>query len=265
MYCNGDSYSDETYQPDLLGRTYIHEIGRQLQGFTVSKARSGSNNRRILRVALHDLMQHRLQNPQQPTVAILGLSFESRDEIWLDAVKDLPEPEESNFFRYQMAHDVDWYEQLRRGEFLEHNRNRLQTQQLKELGHDISHFFDRYREGRVFFYSPYQERINLLMLLYLLTEWCRTKEINLLVFSSVRMQALDQEYLKDFFHDAIDDRYVMDLEKFSICDWCREQGFTPYPGEPIDIAHYGADAHQAFGVYLLDQLRKRNLLQGIAQ
>lgn len=227
----------------------------------MNKAKSGSCNKRIMRVALHDLIQQKTLNPKQPILALLGLTYELRDEIWLDDHRDLPDAEESHFFRFQIALDVSWRKQLIEGVFCKSN---LSTKLANSLGPQRS-FLKKYQEGRAFFYSPCQERINLYMQLFLMIEWCKQHDVNVLVFCGAPMfEPLEQEYLKDFFGSEIDSRHVLDLEKFSMYDWCRSQGFMPYEDDPnIGHKHYKSDAHRAFADFLMSELKERDLLKGI--
>lgn len=262
VYCNGDSYSDQHYRDDLDGKTYAHFIAQRLYGFAMNKAKSGSCNQRILRVALHDLIQQKQLNPQQPTLVLLGLTYELRGELWIDNDRDFDEPEESNFCRHQIAFDIAWHQDLLDGIFADKNLNQGLARRLGAG----KKFLKSYQEGRAFFYSPYQERIAGLMQIYLMIEWCKQHDINVLIFSAAPpFETLQTEYLKDFFSAAIDSRYVLDLETFSMCHWCRAQGFVPYEKDThINNGHYGPDAHEAFADFLLSELKQRNLLKGIS-
>lgn len=261
VYCNGDSYSDPDYRPDLNSQTYAHVIAERIGGFAMNKARSGSCNKRIMRVALHDLIQQKTLNPKQPIVALLGLTYELRDEIWIDNHRDFDHAEESNFFRFQVALDISWRQQLLNNIF---SRSNLITRIADILGSHRS-FLEKYQQGRAFFYSPYQERISLYMQLYFMIEWCKQHDINVLMFCAApSFEPLEQEYLKDFFGSNLDKRHFLDFEKFSMCEWCRSQGFVPYENDrDIDNGHYGPDAHKAFGDFLISELQERNLLKGI--
>jgi hypothetical protein len=260
VYCNGDSYSDPDYQPDLNGQTYAHVIAELTGGFAMNKARSGSSNKRIMRVTLHDLLQQKTLNPKQPVVALLGLTYELRDEIWIDDRRDLHEAEESHFFRFQIALDVAWRKQLLEGIFYKSN---LSTK-LANISASHRSFLKKYQEGRAFFYSPYQERISLYMQLYFMIEWCKQHDINILVFCAApSFEPLEQEYLKDFFGSNLDKRHFLDFEKFSMCEWCRSRGFVPYENNrDIPNGHYRPDAHRAFADYLMSELQQRDLLKG---
>ena len=261
VYCNGDSYSDQHYRHDLVGKTYAHFLAQRLHGFAMNKAKTGSCNQRILRVSLHDLIQQKQLNSEQPVVALLGLTYELRSELWIDSDRDFDQPEESHFFRHQIAFDIAWHRDLLDGIFADKNLNQRLARRLGPG----KKFLKSYQEGRAFFYSPYQERITELMQIYLMIEWCKQHDINLLIFSAAPpFDTLQTEYLKDFFLSTIESRHVLDLETFSMCHWCRSQGFRPYESDTnIDNGHYGPDAHEAFASFLFEELEQRDLLKGI--
>ena len=152
IYCNGDSYSNDRYSPSLLNGTYANVVAESCQGFVINKSINGSCNRRIIRTTLHDLILQRQQNPMQKIIALIGLSFELRSEIWVDEIKKPIAPEESNFVTHIFTKQINWRDNLLNGiEIQTPNREQLNEKFLKE-----------YSNGRAFFYSSYAERINLL-------------------------------------------------------------------------------------------------------
>ena len=242
IYCNGDSYSDLRYHPLLHDHTYAHVIANHLNGFLIHKAISGSNNRRIIRTTLHDMLQQRQTNPSQQIIALIGLSFEVRSEIWIDDFAP-KEPEESNFQTHVFSNHIDWRKNLLAG---------------RDIGSPNLHkldpkYFDKYSQGRAYFFSPYAERINLLTDLIMLKHTLDALDVDFLVFQSPRAEKLQEEYLLDFFKQQIrDDERFFDLEEFGFCDWSLSQGFAPmdYHDRP-SIGHYGPDAHRAFAEHIL--------------
>lgn len=253
IYCNGDSYSDENYDPSLVGHTYAHEVGRYCHGFTINRAIKGSCNRRIVRTTVHDILQQRQLNPDQKIIALIGLSFEIRSEIWIDELDNDRDPAESNLRTHAFSRQITWRENLLGGRDIEtDNEYRLNEKFLK-----------KFSEGRAFFYSPYQERINLLTDMLMLGALFDQLGVDFLVFQSPRAEKLESDYLLDFLKAQIaQDPRFMDFETFGFVDWCCQQGFTPIdmldqPG----IAHYGPDAHRAFALeFLIPKLKHLNIL-----
>ena len=97
IYCNGDSYSNENYRPILNGKVYANSVAEHYRGFVINKAISGCSNRRIIRTSVHDLIQQRQLNPTQEIIALIGLTFDLRSEIWIQGVENKFGPEESDF------------------------------------------------------------------------------------------------------------------------------------------------------------------------
>jgi hypothetical protein len=246
IYCNGDSYSDENYKfPLMIKKTFGHVIGDITNGFVISKSRSGSCNRRILRTSLHDLIEQRKSNPEQKIISLINLSFELRDEIWIDKKTDDYPPEESNFRTHQFSHDLFWRKKL------------LASQMPIDISSKIKldnfgiKFLKKWSEGRAYFYSPYAERCNLLMDLVLFTNFLDSMSVNYLIFQGPREEHLESEHLIDFFKQQIPSDRVFDLETFGFCDWCDKQGFSTLDNEPRSIGHYGPDAHKSFAENIL--------------
>lgn len=253
IYCNGDSYSDENYHPSLGGNTYAHEVGRYCHGFTTNRAITGSCNRRIVRTTVHDILQQRQLNPEQKIIALIGLTFELRSEIWVDNLDNDRDPAESNLRTHSFSQQRSWRENLLGDRDIEtDNEYKLDKK-----------FFKKFSEGRAFFYSPYQERINLSADMIMLRALFDQLDVDFLIFQSPRAEKLESDYLLDFFKAQIaqDPRFV-DFETFAFVNWCRQQGFTPIdmldqPG----IAHYGPDAHRAFALeFLIPKLKQLNIL-----
>jgi hypothetical protein len=243
IYCNGDSYSDETYHPALTGKTYADWVAKTCNGFVINKAISGSCNRRIIRTSVHDLLHQRQLNPTQKIIALIGLSFELRSEIWNDNVKNVNRPEESNFVKHQFSKQTDWRENLLQG-------NDIEPQNHSKLD---DRFFRMWSEARAYFYSPYAERINLLTDLIMFRSLLTEINVQFIIFQSPKAEPLQSDYLLDFLKSQIvDDARFIDFEQFGFCNWCYEQKFIPfdYKDRPT-IAHYGPDAHCAFAEQLL--------------
>jgi hypothetical protein len=245
IYCNGDSYTDETYHPTLRGNTYVNFVANELNGFAINAAISGSCNRRIIRTTLHDVITQRHLNPTQKIIALIGLSFELRSEIWIDDIENTRSAEESNFRTHTFSKQLNWRENL----LADHSVDSLNPHKQNEK------FFKKFSEGRAFFFSPYAERINLLADLVMLRSLFESLNIEFLVFQSPRAEKLESDYLLDFFKKQIfDDERFIDFETFGFADWCHKQNFTTI--DPIDmfppaIAHYGPDAHEAFAKQII--------------
>jgi hypothetical protein len=243
IYCNGDSYSDENYHSTLLGKVYANVVAEYCNGFVINKSISGSCNRRIIRTTIHDIIQQRKLNPTQQIIVLLGLTFESRSELWFDQINQNNLPEESNFITHSFSMQSEWRENLLSSiDIKTPNRYNLNEKFLK-----------KFSDGRAFFFSPYAERINLLTDLVMLQALFNKLNIDFLIFQSPKIETLESDYLLDFLKQQIgDDERFINFEIFSFNEWSRAQQFTPldfldYP----EIGHYGSDAHKAFAEQIL--------------
>ena len=249
IYCNGCSYSDDHYEsPLMLNKTYSHVVGAHLNGFVINHSKSGSCNRRIVRTSAHDLILLRRQNPEQKIVALIQMTFDLRDEIWIDNQNSNIGCEvESNFQSNQFVTENDWKKKLLSGKSIVSKNPKLDPISLR--------FAEKWNQGRAFFYSPYAQRINLLLDVFFLKNLMNFYDIEYIVFQGPVLEKLEQEYLVDFFKDELaSDNKIFDFEKFGFCQWCDENHFVPL-GEKEqfarDIGHYGPDAHAAFANHCL--------------
>lgn len=230
VYVNGCSYSDQYYRPQMLDNTYAEHYGRMVNGYVINRARSGSCNRRIIRTTAHDIIEQRKLNPSQHIIALIQLTFEIRNELWIDHTQPL-EPVESHFQTHQFSMLTNWRDRLLKNESISNDQG----------------FLKKWSEGRAFFYNAYAERINLLLDVLMLTKLFESFDIEYLIFQGPIAEKLEDEYLKDFFLAQLNNSRIVDFETFGLCTWFDQQGFTPLdPNEPRDIGHYGPDAHLAF-------------------
>lgn len=243
FYCNGCSYSDENYRPEMKEHVYINQVQRYVgKGFVLNKAIYGSNNKRILRTSLHDLYHQRQINKSQKIIALIQLTFELRGEIWYPKLqkRDWWSPEESEFITHQFSGRSDWKERLLNFLDIGESDNFVNSDTDQK-------FLNDYSKGRAFFYSPYQERINLVSELTMFANTLEKLNIEFLIFQGPKAEKLENEYLLDFFKSLLPTDNIFDLEEFGFCDWCADQNFlTLDKSELTEIGHYGPDAHKAF-------------------
>ena len=253
IYCNGDSYVAPNYHSTLKNTVWPDFVAKTCNGFVLNKAINGSSNRRIIRTTVHDIIQQRQLNPTQQIIALIGLSFELRSEIWVDNPMDTRPPEETNFRTHTFSGQPNWLENLLGNHDIdtpnEHNLPRK--------------FLDKYSQGRAFFYSPYAERINLLTDLIMLRSLLDSLQVDFLIFQHPVAETLESDYLLDFLKEQISsDSRFFDFEKFGFPGWCHKQGFVPLDSlDSPEIGHYGPDAHRAFAEQILvPKLKELNIL-----
>jgi hypothetical protein len=266
IYCNGDSYADEDFDPCMHGNTFADYLGSALGGFVINNATLGSCNRRIIRSACHDLLLQRELNPTQKIIALIEFGFEIRDEIWIGDLEQDRDPQESHFRTHQFSAELQWRQHLLEDRLIvKGEEDSTVDQVMLRSGNDRypvnKKFLRRWSEGRAYFYSPYAERINFLMDILLFKKLLEQNNIQYLMFQGSIAEKLDKEYLLDFFRTHVQDQRIFDLETFSFCGWCHKHGYQPFPGEPYEAGHYGPDAHKAFAEqFLLPALIETNQL-----
>jgi hypothetical protein len=253
IYCNGDSYSDHHYHSTLLNNTYAHVVAQHCKGFAINSAISGSCNRRIIRTTLHDMILQRKLNPTQKIIALIGLSFEIRSELWVDNIESDRPAEESNFRTHAFSKQLNWRENLLAGKTM----NTPPTDKIKNKFHDY------FSKGRAYFYSPYAERINLMTDLVMLTTTLKSLNVQFLIFQAVNAEKLESEYLLDFLKTQLmSEPGILDLETFGFSNWCNDQKITPLDCNPRpDIGHAGPEGHRAFAEqFLIPKLKELSIL-----
>jgi hypothetical protein len=198
------------------------------------------------------LILQRQLNPLQKIIALISLSFELRSEIWIDSLSG-KQPSESNFVTHTFSSQQNWRENLL-------NNNDIETPNKYKLD---TKFYEKFSQGRAYFFSPYAERINLLADLIMLKSTLDSMNIDFLIFQGPAAEKLESDYLLDFFKQQIAmDQRIFDLETFGFCNWSHEQKFTPldFLDRP-KIGHYGSDAHCSFATtVLLPKLKELSIL-----
>lgn len=239
IYCNGDSHSDPNfYYPAMVGHTYADYVGAHCNGFVINKSKSGSCNRRIIRTAVHDLMVQRQANPGQPIMALIAFAQEHQDEFWVDG-RTPNDPPESNFVGHSLITSLDHAQIFQDDEVV----LRFDDQESR-IARDLVQDWSRGNSG---LYNAYARRIDFLHDLLMLTGLLERLQVQAVCFQITPRERLVSEYLIDFYKSNINSATVFDLETFGFATWCSQQGFEPLlDHESPDLAHYGADAHQAF-------------------
>jgi len=240
IYCNGSSYSSETYNPANNGTIYANYIAQSLNGFVLNKSRNGNSNKNILRTSVHDIIHQRKINPDQKIIAIIGFTYELRSDIWREDIKP-DSPEQSHFRCHSFTELLDWRERLL------NNLRIFERRHIPDAEDPLfEKFYVKYTEGKAYFFSPYAERINLYCDLLMFTALCQKYDINYLIFSGSHNEKLEQEYLADFFREELyKDERIFNLEEFGFVKWCQENNF---PDLDIDTprGHFGPQAHETF-------------------
>lgn len=245
----GSQLSTKWYSQNL--KTPVEEIklfpelvADHFDGFCINNAVPGSANSRYIRRATHDCLQQRKLNPTQRIIVLLELTFDLRREFWDESI--IPtDPVESNFQSIQLTSDLNWREKL-----LDHKKSRFIDKFQSKTG-----WIRKWKEGQLFFYSPYAENINLLQQIITLTALFREQKIDYIIYRGNPVEDFKKEYLLDFFVEYLSqDPCVIDLFNFSFTKWAVESGLGTVEGNNSYNNHPSLVAHSEFADLLIKKL-----------
>lgn len=248
IYCNGDSYSNDSLYESLQGRVYANFVARHTDAFVINRSRPGSCNRRIIRATVYDMIHQRQLNPDSKITALIQLTHEVRSEMWWPHKRNTI-PEEADFITHQFTEREDWHQRL---------LNNLSLETLNDMYDLPQKWFDKYSQGRAFFYNPYAERINLFCDLVMMRALFESLNIEFVIFWGPELERLEPSYLLDFFQNQFaDEKRLIRGEELAFIPWCCRQNFVPldYLDRPW-LGHYGSDAHLAWAEQILVPLMK---------
>jgi hypothetical protein len=255
VYCNGDSYSNNNYHESLLRSTYDFTVAKEFNGFNINNSISGSCNRRIIRTSVADLTEQRKINPSQRIIALIGLTFDLRDEFWNDDFlrksayqeNDSSSVYESDFLSFQFSGMGDWFERIRQGKIIKPLPTNIGKNFTKK-------FFNVLNNARAFFFSPYADKIDLYCDLVMFKALMDSMDIEFLVFNAPPTMPLESEATLDHFSQQIEDdeRFIGFSTNFSFCEYLSSNNFVPLdsPDNPV-IGHYGSEGHSYFAKNVL--------------
>lgn len=184
FYFNGDSYSAS--QPDGC---WVDSFTKNLNVNHLNEAQAGASNSRIFRSCIETLIK--IKNEYKNPIAIIGLSFVSRDEIWDPTLNQLVTLD-------KLLNDNKISEELK-----------LKLHFL-DINHQMVHFYT-----------------NLYMFVNLLEKW----EINYFIFSAADNSdfgTLNWDHLKQFhIYKAITNNpKIYQLHNFFVKKWAQENNIA---------------------------------------
>jgi hypothetical protein len=233
IYVNGDSYTEMSD-----GKRYSEFLANRFDCKFMDAAISGSSNSRILRTSLRDLIS--LQKQHDEIVAVIGLSFTIRTELWDPNIINNRFEKDGEFVSIQPTINKDWF---------------------KNKKSNVNSLYKSYADEFLRWFNPEAETVNLLKEILLLTTWCKYNKIKYVIFSAVLQEPVDleSEFIKSFYDNVAQDKNVLDIFKFSFTEWCLEKGHIPIDqytqeihGKKYNIGHHGEKAHQDFANFLFE-------------
>lgn len=220
IYVNGDSYSavDNEFQ------VYSQLLGKKVNLPSINDAVVGSSNDRIIRTTL----EHVLSLENQKPLVIIGFSFVTREEIWLDnilpyqkRIKDYPR---SQFITssWLKSEDVD---DLTKHIIIDQNINK-----------QVIHFYTK---------------------LYMLASTLKNLGIPYLFFSAgdntdfrnLNWDSLDSLKL---YKEITQNTDIIDFRTFNIPSWAKQQSLRT-----SSTGHLLNDGHERFSEFLFEKLKHK--------
>jgi len=229
IYVNGDSYSARMTNQQV----YSDFLRKRLQQFVINQAVIGSNNNRIFRTSIESLIKLRQASPDNEILAIIGISFVTRDEIWyedndqkiLSKIPDLNHYPESKLITADfLLSDNMW--STAKAILLDLNINR-----------QLTHFYTN---------------------LFMFVNTLKMYNIDYLIFSGANNENWGNaqwNYLKslEMFKICGTDSNIIDLHKFSIPKFAETNNIAT-----TSTGHLLEDGHEKFSQFLLDKLDFKN-------
>lgn len=242
VYSNSCSFG----APNQGHKVYADYVAENFGAKLINNGIPGSCNRRIIRSALRDLLG--LQSTEQQILALVGLSFISRTELWQSDLS--PVGDDGHFRPIIIDHDkISWKEKGLIDTIVpnihEFARSAVQEYYKQWLAH----------------LSLESEVTNLLTDLIMFTGWLQSKNIKYLIFCNTDtfpgepQVGLTSPFISSLHQTVCTDKNLLNFWEFSFKDYALSNNFTPKDADRFGIhGHPGADAHQLFGNFLSDTL-----------
>jgi hypothetical protein len=237
--CSFGAVQQHSVYSDVVANTFSAQL--------INQGLGGSCNRRIVRTALRDLDS--LKN-KDDVLLLLGLTFVSRTEIWRPDLE--PVQNDGHFRSISVQHQkFDW------------SVNGLIDTVVSNIHEYADHSVKDYYREWLLHYNPEAEITNLLTDIVMLTGWCKSSNINYVIFSNVDRLPGDDKvgytspFVKSLRQTVEQDPNIIDLWNFSFGSYALSQGFVPKDQNKYGKhGHPGAEAHKMFGNLLVEHIKK---------
>ena len=243
VYSNSCSFGAPQEHP-----TYADYVGQHFDATVINRGLPGVSNRRIVRTTLRDLLALKKQQPD--IVALIGLSFISRTELWQ---LDLPaESNDGHFHPIQIDYKkINWA------------KTGLVDTHVPDIHLLVNSTVQDYYKNWLLHYSPEAEMSNLLTNLLMLSGWAQKNKIDMLIFSNVdvfpgqNVVGYNSPFLYSLVEEVAQDPAFINPWQFSFGTYALEHGFVPKDYNVYkQHGHPGQSAHEFFSKFLLDRLEK---------
>lgn len=233
-------------------------MAEALNGYCLNTATPGISNRKILRRALYECIKQLENHPEQPTIVLIELTFDLRQDLWMQTNTENNESNnsdnDSDFISVQLARSLEWWKVRRNRDVLDPVDKNIRNRQLSSLDRK---YLKRWQQAKQYFYSPDAENIELNMDLINFTGFMKSNNIRYLIFRGNPVEQLGNDHIRNTFDDVLTkDTNIFNLNNFSFTQWCLDRKYEPIDSvdKPM-IGHPSLEAHQAFGLFLADKLK----------
>lgn len=231
IYINGDSYSAPSYHHKVYSDFLQDTTGRNID----NQAMTGACNRNIIRNTLQDL------HNKEPTLCILGLSFITREELWVN------NNDQWNNKKTHLAHKIRTKERKLGSRFV------TDSWMENELPPGYRRYMDICRQ----WCDAY---VDLYMLANTLTQLGHDYYIFGAAHNTMGSPELDFGYLGYLFNLpqyiwCKQNPRILALEEFDIPAWAKNREI-----KTTETGHLFEEGHEQFAYWLKERLLEQKLL-----
>lgn len=244
VYSNSCSFGAAEQEHDV----YSDYVAKRFSAMLINKGKSSSCNRRIIRSSLRDLSA--LHNQSDDVVALIGLSFISRTELWqpwIDAVDN-----DGHFFPLKPDDKkIDW------------SVSGLIDTIVPNIHNYIDSRVKDYYKNWLLHYHPEAVMTDLLIDIIMFCGWANNNNIKYCIFSNVDVFPGDDKvgytspFIQSLQQQILSNKNIINPWEFSFGTFALAQGLQP---KDYDVyknhGHPGEPAHKLFSEVLINHLQK---------
>jgi hypothetical protein len=240
VYSNSCSFG----APNQGHTIYPEIVAKHLAAQLVNEGMPASCNRRIIRTTLRSLIK--LKNNYKSIVALIGLTYISRTELWQPFKKTIDNDGDFHPISNFKIQNLDW-------------SNVIFAHDVKEIFEHADQEIKDYYKQWLIHMNKEAEVTNLLTDVILLSTYTKANNIKLILFNNTQKLPslpdvdINSPFLKDFVTTVNQDQSVINLWDFTFRDYALSLKLVPKDFEKYGIdGHPGEEAHAKFGNYLID-------------
>ena len=225
---------------------YPEVVATELSARLVNEGTPASCNRRIIRSSVRSLLELQ-KNYSGPLLALIGLSFISRTELWQPHLPPVDRDGDFHPITNASIQRLDW------------SKGILSTHRPNIHEYADAEVKDYYKQWLLHF-SKEAEVTNLLADVVMLESFARFNNVKILIFCNCqKLPSLPDvdttaPFLASFKEYADTKNSIIDLWNFSFADFALDSGHLPKDQDRYGTnGHPGKEAHYEFGKYLLEK------------